>query len=337
MRGMLAALLLSISMDAEVANGLRNLALMHQIALSVELTRTSGQDAPEDLPPDVWGTAFRIDGDRITSAGSDRKFDEGVPKGGQFAGTEGDIVFANGAVVRSNRNWLYGRAKTSAGAAPALEELREAELLFMRMRMPVMRNLTLALMTIKSMQRGGMDHDAWGTPLRVDGTRLISAGADRKFDPKSWSRDGTTDPGEDIIVENGEITRAVNVTEAMREISGRIDPIEQPVDERLAPFPEGEHRKVGGNVTEPVCTKRVEPVYSEAYKRARIGGIVMVEAAISKEGVVQDVRLLKSLAPDLDAAAMDAVRQWTFDPGKLDGKPVSVIFPLAIAFQLHGR
>jgi protein TonB len=80
---------------------------------------------------------------------------------------------------------------------------------------------------------------------------------------------------------------------------------------------------------------RVEPVYAEAYRRARIRGIVMLEATISKEGVVEEVWLLKSLAPDLDAAAMDAARQWTFEPAKVDGKPVAVIFPLAVAFMLH--
>jgi len=335
---MLAALLLSMAPsivgDAEVANGLRNLALMHQVALGVELTRASGQDAPEDLPPDVWGTAFRIKGDRITSAGSDRKFDEGEPKGGQFAGTEGDVVFVNGEAFRSNRNWLYEQSKTSADAAAALEELREAELTFMRMRMPLMRNLTLALMTIKGMARGGMDHDAWGTKLRVEGTRLISAGADRKFDPESWKRAPTTDPSEDIIVENGEVIRAVDAAAAVRADSGRIDPIEQPVDERKVVVTGGP-RRTGDDVSEPVVKKRVEPVHPEAYRRARIGGIVMLEVVISKEGVVEEVRLLKSLAPDLDAAAMDAVRQWTFSPGKLDGKPVPVIFPVAIGFMLH--
>lgn len=335
---MLAALLLSMAPsmvgDAEVVNGLRNLALMHQVALAVELTRTSGQDAPKDLPPDVWGTAFRIKGDRITSAGSDRKFDEGEPKGGQFAGTEGDVVFVNGEVFRSNRNWLYEQSKTSADAAAALEELREAELIFMRIRMPVLRNLTLAQMTAGAMQRGERDHDAWGTPLRVDGTRLISAGADRKFDPATWDRAATLDAGEDIIVEDSKVTRQVDAAAALRADSGRIEPIAQPVDDRKAVVAGGP-RRTGDDVSEPVVRKRVEPVYSDAYRRARIGGIVMVEAVISKEGVVEEVRLLKSLVPDLDAAAMDAVRQFTFEPGKLDGKPVPVIFPVAIGFMLH--
>jgi TonB family protein len=298
------------------------------------MTRTSGQDAPKDLPADVWGTRYRIEGDRITSAGSDRKFDGGEPKGGQFAGTEGDVVFVNGEVFRSNRNWLYARAKTSANATAALEKLREAELTFMRMRMPLMRNLTLAQMTTKAMVRGGMDHDAWGTPLRVDGTRVISAGADRKFDPESWSREATLDAGEDIIVENGKVVRAVDAAAAIREDSGTVMPIAQPVDEWKAVVPDG-YRRVDDKVVAPVVKTRVEPVYAEAYKRARIRGIVMVEAAISKEGVVEEVWLLKSLAPDLDAAAMDAARQWTFEPAKVDGKPVAVIFPLAVAFMLH--
>lgn len=328
---MLASLLLATTIDAEVVNGLRNLAQMHQVALAVQLTRSSGQAAPADLPPDVWGTPYRIEGDRITSAGSDKKFEDGTAKSAQFTGTAGDVVFVNGAPFRSNRNWLYERA-SSDDAKAALEELHDAELLLMRMSMPLMRNLTLARMTTAAMQRGGMDHDAWGTKFRIDGDRVISAGADKKFDPASWSRAATLDLGEDIIVEKGQIKRAVDAAEAIGEL-GPITPIEQPVDE---PKPEGQgyHRMVG-NVVDPVVTKRVDPEYDDAYRRARIWGIVMIQAMLSKEGKIEEMRLIKSLAPGLDAAAMDAVRQWTFKPATIDGKPVPVIYNAAVPFALH--
>ena len=44
------------------------------------------------------------------------------------------------------------------------------------------------------------------------------------------------------------------------------------------------------------------------------------------------MRLLKSRGPELDAAAMDAVKQWTFEPGRLNGNPVPVIFNLTVNF-----
>ena len=328
---MLASLLLSMAVDAEVANGLRNLAQMHQIALAVEMTRSSGQNAPADLPPDMWGTPYRIEGERITSAGSDKKFEEAAAKGGQFAGTAGDVVFVKGEVFRSNRNWLHAHVKTDADKE-ALAQLGESELTFMRMRMPLMRDLTLARMTMVAMQRGQMEHDAWGTKFRVDGDRLISAGADKKFDPESWKREPTLDAAEDMIVERGKVVRAVDAQTAIREKLGPITPIEQPVDERLTV-----KYRVADNdgVPKPVSIHRPEPVFPGAYRRARIRGIVMLEVAISKEGKVEDVRLLKSHAPGLDASALEAVRQWTFEPVQFEGKAIPVIYILPVAFMLH--
>ena len=324
-----AAILLSTT---DVANALRNLAQLHQLSQAIELRRDAGLEAPADLPPDPWGTPYRIQGNRIVSAGSDRQF-EVAPAAGQFDGTEGDIVFESGLLVRSNRNWLNARVQAGTDAAVALDELRQAELRAMFMHMPTFRNLMLARLTAEAMARGGANFDAWGTPLRVDGTRAISAGADKQFDPMSWGRPATNNLGEDIIVENGQVTRAVDAEALLRETSPYVDPIPQPVDAPIK-YPES-YRRVGGDVTAPKVVKRVEPQYPEDYRKARISGIVIVEAMISEQGAVENVRLLKSRAPELDAAAMDAVKQWTFEPATSDGKPVPVIFNLTVNFKLQ--
>jgi TonB family protein len=331
MRVMLIAAIL-LATTAEVANGLRNLAQMHAIANTIELRRVVGLDVPGDLPADPWGTPYRIETGRVVSAGSDRKFED-APAEGQFAGTEGDVVFVEGRPVRSNRNWLYARVAPATDSAAALEELRTAELGAMVMRTPAMRDLTLAKTTAAAMLREDTKNDAWGTPLRVDGARTISAGADKRFDPMSWSRPPATDLGEDIIVENGQVTRAVDPIAYMRANPPAVEVIPQPVD---AGFPEGgRHRRVGGEVVAPRVVNRVEPVYSEAYRILRIHGVVVLESTISDKGVVEDVRLLKSVAPDLDSAAMDAVRKWTFEPATIDGRPVPVLFNLTINFKLQ--
>ena len=44
--------------------------------------------------------------------------------------------------------------------------------------------------------------------------------------------------------------------------------------------------------------------------------------------------MLKGLSHGLDQAAVDAIRQWTFEPATIDGKPVPVIFNLTIRFKL---
>ncbi len=91
---------------------------------------------------------------------------------------------------------------------------------------------------------------------------------------------------------------------------------------------------VGGDVKAPVVINRVEPIYPEEARKARIMGIVIVRAVISRDGVVKDVQVLKPLPFGLDQAAVDAVKQWTFKPATLEGKPVDVYFNLTINFKL---
>ncbi|HXH95143.1 MAG TPA: energy transducer TonB [Thermoanaerobaculia bacterium] len=91
--------------------------------------------------------------------------------------------------------------------------------------------------------------------------------------------------------------------------------------------------RVGGDVKAPVVIHRVEPIYTVLARKSRISGIVILEAIIDHTGVVKDVQILKPLPFGLDQAAIDAVKQWTFRPGMLNGQPVDVIFNLTILFR----
>ena len=91
--------------------------------------------------------------------------------------------------------------------------------------------------------------------------------------------------------------------------------------------------RVGGDVKAPVLEHRVEPVYTPEAARARISGIVIVEATIDETGRVTHVDIMKPLPFGLDQAAVDAVMQWTFKPGTLNGKPVAVSFNLTVDFR----
>ncbi|MEA2337029.1 MAG: hypothetical protein QOE82_1036, partial [Thermoanaerobaculia bacterium] len=85
----------------------------------------------------------------------------------------------------------------------------------------------------------------------------------------------------------------------------------------------------------PVVTYKVDPIYPEEARRERISGIVIIETVIDRNGVVKDVTVLKPLPAGLSEAAVDAVKQWTFKPGTLDGQPVDVIFNLTVNFKLE--
>jgi protein TonB len=92
--------------------------------------------------------------------------------------------------------------------------------------------------------------------------------------------------------------------------------------------------RVGGDVRAPVIVNRVEPKYTDQARKARISGIVIIEAVIDHTGVVTDAVVLKPLPFGLDQSALDAVRQWTFRPGMLNGQPVDVIFNLTVSFRI---
>ena len=91
--------------------------------------------------------------------------------------------------------------------------------------------------------------------------------------------------------------------------------------------------RVGGDVEAPEIVKQVQPRYPEVAKAARASGLVILEAIINTEGVVEDVKVLRG-HPLLQQAAMDAIVQWKFKPGRLNGKPVRVVFTLTVNFQL---
>ncbi len=100
---------------------------------------------------------------------------------------------------------------------------------------------------------------------------------------------------------------------------------------------QGPPYRVGGDVKAPVVIQRVEPQYPEEARKARISGIVIVETVIDRNGDVKDVRVLKPLPLGLDQAAVDAVKQWKFRPGTMNGEPVDVIFMLTVNFRLDER
>ena len=82
-------------------------------------------------------------------------------------------------------------------------------------------------------------------------------------------------------------------------------------------------------------TERAASWSSEIARKARIQGVVIVEAIIDKTGNVTNVKILKGLPMGLDQAAADAVKKWKFKPATLNGKPVAVIYNLTVNFRLQ--
>ncbi|MGC8792851.1 MAG: TonB family protein, partial [Bryobacteraceae bacterium] len=91
--------------------------------------------------------------------------------------------------------------------------------------------------------------------------------------------------------------------------------------------------RVGGQVQEARLIRRREPVYPPLARQARIQGTVRLEAVIGPDGRVEKVEAISG-PPLLRQAAVDAVKQWVYEPSRLNGQPVRVTTQIEINFTL---
>jgi protein TonB len=92
--------------------------------------------------------------------------------------------------------------------------------------------------------------------------------------------------------------------------------------------------RVGGNIRTPTKVRDVRPVYPTEAQAAGIQGVVIIEATIDVDGHVNDAKILRSI-PQLDDAALTAVRQWEFTPTEVNGVLVPVIMTVTVNFSLQ--
>jgi periplasmic protein TonB len=94
----------------------------------------------------------------------------------------------------------------------------------------------------------------------------------------------------------------------------------------------------GSGIQNPVVLKEVKPAYTSEVMRAKIQGEVTLEAVVDENGIVNDVRVVKSLDRlyGLDEEAKKAARLWVFRPARdRDNKPVPILITLVLDFRLH--
>ena len=101
---------------------------------------------------------------------------------------------------------------------------------------------------------------------------------------------------------------------------------------RLVEFEKGA-TPVREGVPAPKSIKSVAPVYPEEARKNGIQGVVILEAKADESGRVIDIMVLKSV-PELDQAALDAVRQWVYEPLVIEGKAKKVVFTVTVKFAL---
>jgi periplasmic protein TonB len=92
--------------------------------------------------------------------------------------------------------------------------------------------------------------------------------------------------------------------------------------------------RIGGDIREPKRLVYVVPEYPEIALRARVQGVVTLQAYLDATGRVERVTVQKSI-PLLDAAAIKAVQQWRYTPTQLNGVAVPVLMTVVVNFSLN--
>jgi protein TonB len=86
-------------------------------------------------------------------------------------------------------------------------------------------------------------------------------------------------------------------------------------------------------VSPPVKLSDTKPKYPPEALAAGVQGVVILEVTINESGSVTDQKVLRSI-PLLDAAALEAVRQWQFAPSLVNGQAVPVVMTTTVNFTL---
>lgn len=98
---------------------------------------------------------------------------------------------------------------------------------------------------------------------------------------------------------------------------------------------QGKVYKVGGDVTAPVLTHSVDAEYSKKAKDAHYQGVSVVSCVVGMDGLPRQVRTTRSLGMGLDEKAIEAVRQYRFEPALLHGRPVAVAIVIEVHFRFY--
>ena len=93
--------------------------------------------------------------------------------------------------------------------------------------------------------------------------------------------------------------------------------------------------KVGGGISAPQAISTPDPEYTEEARRAKTQGTCILWLIVDAEGHPRDIRVVRGLGFGLDTKAIEAVKQWRFEPALKDGKPVNVQISVEVGFRLY--
>ena len=93
--------------------------------------------------------------------------------------------------------------------------------------------------------------------------------------------------------------------------------------------------RVGGGVSAPKAISTPDPEYSEEARKAKFQGTCVLWLIVGPDGHPRDIKIARTLGLGLDEKAIEAVKNWRFEPAMKDGKPVAVQINVEVSFRLY--
>lgn len=91
---------------------------------------------------------------------------------------------------------------------------------------------------------------------------------------------------------------------------------------------------IGSSVAAGYLRNNVAPAYPEDARRAHLSGAVALRAVIGKDGRIETLVPIRSPAMSLTESAVKAVRQWTYEPFRVDGEPMEVQTVITVNYNM---
>ncbi len=93
--------------------------------------------------------------------------------------------------------------------------------------------------------------------------------------------------------------------------------------------------QIGGNIRTPMKLRDARPHYPASLRGTGTEGAVMLKGRIDTNGNIDELDVVSSAHPDLATAAVDAVKQWQFDPTLLNCVPIPVAITVTVNFHVR--
>lgn len=133
---------------------------------------------------------------------------------------------------------------------------------------------------------------------------------------------------------------AISATAQQAEPSSAPAVAPAPVEQPSSSVPASPVYKVGGGVAPPSVVSTVDPELSEKVRLAKQQAVVILWLIVDEQGMPQNIKVARTAGmglDELDEKAIEAVKQWRFQPARKAGKPVAVQINVQVNFRLDDK